>query len=285
MDMDVLKRITDTIEGSEFKVHRLHPGTRLSFACIYTAAFHVVLDGECPVQCETSEQRVVLRPGDIVFFSRGQDHNLVAEATDETTADAVVMSGRYRFPAGPLHPFFNALPQWFLLPASGRALSDPIHPLITVLAGEYERPDTSHVVLSRLTDALFHFILRHALLDESGPSSRHALYTDSGLTSAIETMESAPHHPWRIEELADRAGLSRAAFSRRFKQATGVSPHEYLTRIRMLKALALLRDRGETVDRVAAAVGYRSPFAFSRRFKQLYGRAPSRHRASEVTER
>ena len=283
--MDVLNRITDSIEGSEFKVHRMQPGTYLSFECIYTAAFHVVLHGECLIQCESSEHHVVLRPGDIIFFSRGQNHNLLAETTEGTAADTLVMSGRYRFPAGPLHPFFHVLPQWFHLPARGRALSDPIHPLITILAGEYERADTSHVVLSRLTDALFHFILRHALLDESGPSIRQALYTDSGLTSAIEAMESAPHHPWRIEELADRAGLSRAAFCRRFKQATGASPHEYLTRIRMLKALVLLRDRGETVDRVAAAVGYRSPFAFSRRFKELYGRAPSRQRALTMTER
>ncbi|NBB91125.1 MAG: AraC family transcriptional regulator [Spirochaetes bacterium] len=281
--MDVLKRITDTIEGSEFKVHRMKPGTRLSFACIYTAAFHVVFHGECLIQCETSGHRVVLQRGDIIFFSRGQDHTLTAETSEETTADTLVMSGRYRFPAGPLHPFFHVLPQWFHLPAHGRAPSDPIQPLISVLAGEYERADASHVVLSRLTDALFHFILRHALLEESGPSIGRALYTDGGLTSAIEAIESAPQHPWRVEELADHAGLSRAAFSRRFKQATGVGPHEYLTRIRMLKALVLLRDRGETVDRVAAAVGYRSPFAFSRRFKQLYGRAPSRQRASEVT--
>jgi AraC-like DNA-binding protein len=282
--MDMLSRITDTIEGSQFQAHSLGGASELRFACSYTAAFHIVLRGECLLRCETSNQLLELAPGDIVFFSRGQYHELRARAaqgqsTGEPDAQARIMSGRYRFPAGPLHPLFHALPRWFHLPARNRSLSDPITPVITVLAGEYERLDRSAAVLSRLTDTLFHFILRHALLDEPESAPWQRLYADVELQSAIEAMETNPGYPWRVDELAARAALSRAAFSRRFKQGTGMSPLAYLTRIRMVKALALLRDEGETVERVAAAVGYESAFAFSRRFKELYGQPPSSYRA------
>jgi AraC-like DNA-binding protein len=63
-------------------------------------------------------------------------------------------------------------------------------------------------------------------------------------------MHDDPAHRWTLQELAERAGMSRSTFALNFKLAVGASPIEYLTRWRMLLAgdkLAHSRDPISTI--------------------------------------
>src|SRR4051812_25702942 len=81
--------------------------------------------------------------------------------------------------------------------------------------------------------------------------------------------------PFRVEELAKKAGMSIAAFHHYFKLVTTCSPLQYLKRIRLDHARRLMAHEGYNAGTAARAVGYESPSQFSREFKRLYGLTPA----------
>jgi AraC-like DNA-binding protein len=96
----------------------------------------------------------------------------------------------------------------------------------------------------------------------------------------MSTMHDEPARPWTVADLARTAGLSRAAFARRFTELVGEPPLAYLTRWRMDLAAQRLRTLDESVAHVARAVGYTSEYAFSRAFHRSRGAPPARYRAA-----
>jgi len=82
-----------------------------------------------------------------------------------------------------------------------------------------------------------------------------------------------------LETLARQASLSPFHFNRVWRAATGETLGRTLTRLRLSRALQLLAA-GETVTRVALAVGYASPQALARTFRQTLGVTPAGLRGS-----
>jgi AraC-like DNA-binding protein len=99
------------------------------------------------------------------------------------------------------------------------------------------------------------------------------------------------HRKIALAELANLVHLSASHFSRLFKMETGLSPGEFLIRLRMEKAHELLITRFESIKEVMAMVGYGNKSNFVRHFKRFYGFAPSEyrkrhlHRSSHVATR
>jgi transcriptional regulator GlxA family with amidase domain len=81
-----------------------------------------------------------------------------------------------------------------------------------------------------------------------------------------------------VEILAARAGLGARHFARRFKDTFGTSPADYVERLRLDEARRRLPSPRQTVDSVAASVGYASADAFRRAFERRFGIAPSAYR-------
>lgn len=81
--------------------------------------------------------------------------------------------------------------------------------------------------------------------------------------------------PYRVEELAEIAGLSESRFRVLFKRFTGFSAVQYQNRIRINRARGLLLSGEHTVTRVAELTGFRDVYYFSRLFKQITGISPS----------
>jgi AraC family transcriptional regulator len=68
------------------------------------------------------------------------------------------------------------------------------------------------------------------------------------------------------QRLAEECGLSVRQFSRAFRKATGVSPHKYLLRLRLMAARRLLMHSGRRLDEVALACGFADQSHFTRAF-------------------
>jgi AraC family transcriptional regulator len=81
-----------------------------------------------------------------------------------------------------------------------------------------------------------------------------------------------------VETLAELAELSRFHFCRVFKQATGMTPLQFVTRERMLKAQRLIRETSRTLIEIALEVGYTSPSHFAQAFRRTVGMAPNEFR-------
>lgn len=80
-----------------------------------------------------------------------------------------------------------------------------------------------------------------------------------------------------IDSLAHQLGYDRTHFSKMFKYYTGLSPQNYLLKIRMEAAKQLLL-KPIAIEEVAAAVGYADPLYFSKQFKKWSGQTPSGYR-------
>jgi transcriptional regulator GlxA family with amidase domain len=84
--------------------------------------------------------------------------------------------------------------------------------------------------------------------------------------------------PLDIHELARIAIVSEAHFIRTFKATFGETPHRYLQRRRIERAMALLHTTGRCVSDVCLDVGFTSPATFSRTFRDIVGESPSAYR-------
>lgn len=84
--------------------------------------------------------------------------------------------------------------------------------------------------------------------------------------------------PVTLARLARLAHLSPAHFSTVFRRATGLSPFQYLQRLRLQRARELLAGTDEPIAQVAARAGFGDPFYFSRAFKRLEGISPTQYR-------
>lgn len=78
-----------------------------------------------------------------------------------------------------------------------------------------------------------------------------------------------------VGRLADKAGMGRRTFERRFKNTTGDSPLRYLQRVRIETAKQLLEKGGKTFDEITYRVGYEDSSTFSRIFKKTTGLSPN----------
>lgn len=79
---------------------------------------------------------------------------------------------------------------------------------------------------------------------------------------------------WDIRSMAAFCHLGIDHFSHRFKDAVGMAPMQYLTRLRMERAKELLLTETLSVSEVAGLVGYKDPLYFSRVFKKFTGISP-----------
>jgi transcriptional regulator GlxA family with amidase domain len=86
--------------------------------------------------------------------------------------------------------------------------------------------------------------------------------------------------PLDVPALARVAHVSPAHFSRTFRRTFGESPHRYLQRRRIERAMALLRTTRRPVVEIATAVGFNSHGTFSRTFREVVGESPTGYRTS-----
>ena len=101
--------------------------------------------------------------------------------------------------------------------------------------------------------------------------------SDKQMSEAIASMHDEPAHDWTVEELAQRAGMSRSTFALRFKETVGVSPIEYLTDWRMLLAADRIANSSDSISEIAQSLGYESASAFTKAFKKIMGCSPGQY--------
>jgi len=96
---------------------------------------------------------------------------------------------------------------------------------------------------------------------------------------ARDTMDRAFARPLDVEALARVAHVSPAHFSRQFRATFGETPHRYLQRRRVERAMELLRETDRPVSEICLDVGFNSLGTFSRTFSAIVGEPPSAYRA------
>ena len=95
---------------------------------------------------------------------------------------------------------------------------------------------------------------------------------------ARDAMDRVYSQPLDVPALAAIAHVSDAHFIRTFKATFGETPHRYLQRRRVERAMYLLRSTDLNVTDVCMEVGFTSLGTFSRTFQSIVGESPSVYR-------
>jgi AraC-like DNA-binding protein len=104
--------------------------------------------------------------------------------------------------------------------------------------------------------------------------------TNRRMLRARDAMDRRFAEPLDVSGLAAIAHLSPSQFSRVFRDTFGETPHRYLQRRRVERAMTLLRQTDRPVTNVAWDVGFASLGTFSRTFSAIVGCSPSEFRAA-----
>jgi len=131
---------------------------------------------------------------------------------------------------------------------------------------------------ARLTELIV-YLSRAYIVTESTEAG--ALLRVGNVISALENNFSKN---WKIEELLRIAHMSRSNLMRVFNKATGQAPVEYLVRLRIQKAMALLRDTELSITEIALEVGFNDSNYFARQFNKLIGKSPSSYRKHHLIQ-
>jgi AraC-like DNA-binding protein len=104
---------------------------------------------------------------------------------------------------------------------------------------------------------------------------RHSGDSDSAVEATLPYITEHYREPLSIRELSDMAGLSPGYYCKQFNRMTGYNPKEYITQMRINKALEMLSFEELSLREIAKYVGYEDEFYFSRVFKHVTGTSPS----------
>jgi transcriptional regulator GlxA family with amidase domain len=117
------------------------------------------------------------------------------------------------------------------------------------------------------------------------PQGAYAMFSsqkghgDDGVLRAQELIEQDVAGAPSVEALARRVAMSQRTFVRRFHEATGNTPREYIQRVRIEAAKRLLEGGNEPVGAIARRVGYEDVVGFRKRFLHHTGLTPGDYRS------
>jgi len=120
------------------------------------------------------------------------------------------------------------------------------------------------------------------LIGKLGRWYEHVSREDSAklmqIAKSIAHMEQTLYEPLSVSELAKMANMSERAFYRVFQKATGVSPNQYLTNLRLTQACELLKHSKMSITDIAYECGFQDNSYMTRQFKKHLGHTPSAFR-------
>ena len=102
--------------------------------------------------------------------------------------------------------------------------------------------------------------------------------SDTAVTHAQVWIAQHYDTPAPVAGMLQASGLAERTFARRFQQATGLSPLEYVHTLRLEEAKQHLEAGDDSVEAIAQAVGYEDAAYFSRLFRRKVGLSPAQYR-------
>lgn len=237
---------------------------------------------------EAAVDQLLTRPDTVLAV------DLIARAAASGATVAASCSATFVLAAAGLLSGRPATTTWWLTPLFARRFPD-----VTLLADRmvvdsgrvltagsaFAHADLMLALVARLrSPELAHRAARYLLLDARMSQSRYMVLEH--LRAADPTLRAVEHHvsvnlsrQLTLGELAAAASVSPRTLARRTRQSLGISPIEFVHRLRISHAVNLLATTGQPVGAIAAAVGYADQAAFRRIYRRHTGEPPTATRA------
>ena len=217
---------------------------------------------------------VALRPGWLMLGNAGEGYACSHEASDGTGDDCTTLS----ISASLLDEAMAALGVAVRRPGFGRAGLPPSPRVGAVLLALAEQGDEGFA----LEEAALEIVARVFRSLQDGAKTAPAIRQDDRVRAAAEFIEARASDALSLDDVARVAGLSAFHLLRTFRRAIGITPHQYLMRTRLMRAIALLRDTCLPVTSVAYDAGWSDLANFHRAFQRELGCSPGQFRRGEL---
>ncbi|MES2047692.1 MAG: AraC family transcriptional regulator [Pseudomonadota bacterium] len=276
-----IDRLSSLLERFRVRAHLFHAGPLCGvthFGAEPGRGFlHVLRQGEMlvthlPRSADSggAPRKIRISEPTLLFYPRPLAHDF----HNAPTEGADFVCATLDFEGGAQHPLARALPPVVVLPL--RAVQGIQHTLALLFAETQQLRCGQRLLADRLFEVLLLQLLRW-LLDHPDQADMPAgLLTGLAhpkLARVLVALHERPGDDWKLESMAELAGMSRSAFAATFKQQMGEAPTEYLIGWRVALAQSFLRD-GAAIKTVAYQLGYRSASSFSRVFAHTVGQSP-----------
>lgn len=131
---------------------------------------------------------------------------------------------------------------------------------------------------SLATGLIIHLLKNHSAWQAKPRTESSGLLSESQRQKVTDYIQAHIDQDVSLSEMAETLNLSQYHFCRLFKQSTGITPYQYLTRCRIETAKQLLSKPELTITDVAFAVGFSNHSSFTRLFRQYIGVTPKKFR-------
>jgi AraC-like DNA-binding protein len=303
--MDVLTDILNTLrlKGSlYFRTELTAPWGIHVPAEPHVARFHIVIRGDCWLRVEGQPESLSMANGDLIVIPHGAGHDIVDDPTtpvrplDEVLAEVgfsgigpliyggggpgcSLVCGQLKFDNEIFHTLLDNLPATLHIHGNESYNATWLDSALGFIGHEAATEETGALaIIDRLSEIIFIQVIR-AYVKATDPHVPFlAALGDPQISRALSHIHHRPDSTWTVAELGRAVGMSRSAFSNRFSELVGLTPHQYLTIVRMQKAAQALATTQDPLVMVAESAGYQSEAAFSTTFKRHFGIRPGEYR-------
>lgn len=236
-------------------------------ACEPHGQLHLLRAGELEIQ-HAGANAMQLDTPSLVLYPRPFEHRF---QTDPERG-AELACANFSFGSSAQSPLALALPSFIVMPLS--QLDSGLTPMLELLFSEAFGARCGRLaVVNRLFEVVLVHVIRVLLASKQLEHGLLAGLSHPKLALALNALHSAPARPWRLENMAELAHMSRSSFAALFHNTLKITPGDYLSRWRMCVAADSLR-RGRSLQQVQSETGYTSAATFTRAFKAHFGVAP-----------
>lgn len=304
--MDPLSDIVSRLKISSQKIvtFDMTTNTKALFPEYSGMKIYIAKGGSFFIKMADDENSHLIEQGDVLILSSGREFSIFDNSNapgidirkihvmkDRSScftnggADFSFVGCRFVFQINDTFRFITSLPEPIVIKTQ-REENAGIKDFLSRLSSEIENPGAGSELI---TEHLLHIILTQALrvMISSDALGRGEgwLYAmaDKNIGIALTSIHNQPGRKWRLDELARVAGMSRTAFTIRFRKLAGYSVNEYIRIWRFSLAIERMVSNKEKISQIAFDLGYESESAFSTAFKKSMGASPRNYIGNHTT--
>lgn len=238
------------------------------------AAFSITVVQRGSFTYRTRAGRIELAPGWLMLGNQGEGYVCSHENSDGSGDDCLFLS----LPAPLLEDALAAIGNTGArLPFKAAGL--PPSPRVMALLRTLQQEGAEGFALEEAALAIVATVRRS--LDEVGVDGG-AAREDERARTAAQLIDAQGTRPLALGDLARAAGLSEFHLLRVFRRCIGITPHQYLMRVRLLRAIDFLRDTDLPVTSIAYESGWEDLSNFNRAFRRELGCSPREFRRADA---